>query len=122
MLFLELDNIIIHIWKEVCLTTKDFIYPVLAVLNENILTVQSPKFVDGISLFMLRIYYNLRSVTFHYGVKYSISSLSKIRINTLDTWSKLEEIIWYLNSMVFEQKKNIPSQKCLAMAPKMDGI
>ena len=48
--------------------------------------------------------------------------MSKNRINTVDTWSKLEEIIQYLNSMAFDHKKNILSQQFLAMAPKMVGI
>ena len=74
-------------------------------MDENILTVQSLKFVDGIPLFMLRIYNNLYFETFHYRVKCYISSVSKNRINTVDTWSKLEEIIRYLNSMAFDQEK-----------------
>ena len=71
---------------------------------------------------MLRTYNNLHLETFHYGVKGYISSLSKNRINTVDTWSKLEEIIWYLNSMAFDHKKNILSQQFLTMAPKIVGI
>ena len=43
-------------------------------------------------------------------------------MNTIDIWSKPEEIIRYLNSMAFDQKKNILSQQFLAMAPKMFGI
>ena len=71
---------------------------------------------------MLRIYNNLYFKTFHYEIKCYISNLSKNRINTDDTWSKLEEIIRYLNSMAFDHKKNILSQQFLAMAPKMVGI
>ena len=71
---------------------------------------------------MLRIYNNLHFKTFHYEIKCYISNLSKNRINTDDTWSKLEEIIRYLNSMAFDHKKNILSQQFLAMAPKMVGI
>ena len=71
---------------------------------------------------MLRIYPNLCFEIFYYWVKCYISSLFKSHINTVDTWSKLEEIIWYLNSMAFDHKKNILSQQSLAMAPKMVGI
>ena len=95
---------------------------VVAFLDENILNVQSSKFVDGISLFMWRIYNNLHFATFHYEVKCYISSLSKNCINTVDTWSKLEEIIQYLDSMAFDHNKNIQIQQFLAMAPKMVGI
>ena len=101
---------------------KDFVCSVVAFLDKNILTVQSSKFVDDIPLFMLKIYNNLRFETFHYGVECYISSQSKNRINTVDTWPKLEEIIRYLNSMVFDHKKNILSQQFLAMSPKVVGI
>ena len=91
--FLELDKINYTYLKESLLNNKkDFVCPVVAFLDKNILTVQSSKFVDGILLFMLRIYNNLRFETFHYGVKCYISNLSKNRINTVDSWSKLEEI------------------------------
>ena len=101
---------------------KDFVCQAVAFLDENILTVQSSKFVDGIPLFMLRINNNLCFETFHCGGKCYISSLSKNCMNTVDTWSKLEEIIRYLNSMAFDHKKNILSQQFLAMTPKMVGI
>ena len=71
---------------------------------------------------MLRIQNNLLFETFHYDVKCYISSLSKNHINTVDTWSKLEESILYLNSMAFYHKKNILCEQFLAMAPKMVGI
>ena len=109
--------------KEILLNNKkDFICPVVAYLDENILTVQSSKFVDVIPLFLLRIYNNLHFETFHYGVKCYISSPSKNHINTVDSCSKQEKIIWYLNSITFDHKKNILSQQFLAMAPKMVGI
>ena len=120
---LELDKINYTNLKEsLLINKKDFVCSVVAFLDENILTVQSSKFVDGFPLFMLRIYNYLHFETFRYGVKCYISSLTKHRINTVDTWSKLEEIIWYLNSMAFDHKKNILSQQFLAMAPKIVGI
>ena len=110
--FLELDKINYTNLKESLLNNKkDFVCLLVAFLDKNILTVQSSKFVDGIPLFMLRIYNNLRFETFHYGVKCYISSLSKNCKNTVDTWTKLEEIIQYLNSLAFDHKKNILSQQ-----------
>ena len=47
--FLELDKIDYTNLKESLLNNKkDFVCPVVAFLDENILTVQSSKFVDGI--------------------------------------------------------------------------
>ena len=64
--FLDLDKINFTDLKESLLNNKkDFICPVVAFLDENILTVQSSKFVDGIPLFMLRIYNNLCFETFY---------------------------------------------------------
>ena len=66
---LELDKINYTNLKESLLNNKkDFACPVVAFSEENILTVQSSKFVDGTPLFMLRIYNNLHFETFHYGV------------------------------------------------------
>ena len=108
--FLKLDKINYTNLKESLLNNKkDILWPAVAFLDENILTVQSSKFVDGIPVFMLGIYNNLHFETFHYGVKCYISSLSKNHINTVGTWSKLEEIIWYLNFMAFDHKKIILS-------------
>ena len=101
---------------------KDFVCPVVAFLEESILIVQSSKFVDGIPLFMLRIYNNLLFEIFNYGVKCYISNMSKNSINTVDTSSKPEEITRYSNSMAFDHKKNILSQQLLSMAPKMVRI
>ena len=115
-LFLELDKII-QIRKKVCLTTKKTC-PVIAFLDKNILTVQSSKFVDGISLFMLRIYNNLCFETFHFGAKCYINRLSKNWMNTIDTLWKLEEIIRYLNSMAFDHKKISLVNNFLTMALK----
>ena len=96
--FLQLDKINYSNLKETLLNNKkDFVCPVVVFLDENILTVQSSKFVDGIPLFMLRIYNNLYFETLlYYMFIYKQCYISKTRINTVDTWSKLEEIIWYL--------------------------
>ena len=48
-----------------------------------------------------------------------ILAASSKHINTDDTWSTLEEIIRYLDSMVFDHEKDILSQHILAMAPKI---
>ena len=115
---------IIKIWKKVCLTTKILCISSCSIFGWKYFIIQSTKFVDGVTVFMLRIFENLRFATFHYGVKCYISSQSKKKnhINTIDTSSKLEEIIRYLNSMPFDCMKNILSQQFLVMAPKMVGI
>ena len=69
MVFLGLDKINYTNLKESLINNKkDFVCPVVAFLDENILTVQSSKFVDGKTLYMLRIHNNLRFKTLHYSV------------------------------------------------------
>ena len=87
--FLELNKINYTNLKESLINNKkDFVYPVVAFLDENILTVHSLKVINGIVLFMLRIYQNLQFQTF----QCYISSLSKNHINRVNTWSTLKEI------------------------------
>ena len=65
--FLELDKMNYRNLKENLLNNKkDFLCPVVAFLDDNILTVQSSKFIDGIPLFMLIIHHNLCFETFYY--------------------------------------------------------
>ena len=107
---LELDKINYTNLKESLINNKkDIVGPVVAFLDENILTVQSSKVTNSLPLFMLRIYKNLWFQTFHYGVKCYISNLSKNHINTIDIWSTLEGIIWNLDFMTFDHKKDILS-------------
>ena len=58
--FLKLDKVNFTNLKEDLINNKkDFVCPVVAFLDENILIVLSSKFIDGIPLFMLKIYKNL---------------------------------------------------------------
>ena len=58
--FLELYNINYTNLKENLINNKrDFVCPVVALWDENILILQSIKVIDGISLFMSTIYKNL---------------------------------------------------------------
>ena len=63
--------------------------PIVEFVDKDILTVQSSKVIYGNPSFMFSLYKNLLFQIFHYRV----SSLSENHINTVDTWSVLEEVM-----------------------------
>ena len=104
--FLELNKINYTNLKERQINNKkELACQVVAFLEENILIVQSTKVIKSIPLFMLIIYQKLPFQTFHYKDKCYISNLSKNQMNIADTWSTVEEIIRYLNSINFDLNK-----------------
>ena len=69
------------------------------------------KNINGTPVFLHIILENSRFETFHYGIKYSIISLSKKFMTTLDSWSKSEECISLLWSTQIDNKKDIQCTK-----------
>ena len=83
--FLELDKINYTNLKESLLNNKkDFLCPVVAFLDKNILTVHNHQNLLMVFL-SLRIYNNLCFETFHYGDTCYISSQCKNNVNKVDT-------------------------------------
>ena len=50
-----------------------------------------------------------------------VTSLTKNRIHTVDSWSKLEEIVRYLNAMDMDHKKYVIQKQISVMSPKPVG-
>ena len=68
--------------KEIILNQKrDFDFPIIGYVVENKIHIQSQKFINGVPLFVIKIFDTLRFETFHAGVKCFISSLTKNRIS-----------------------------------------
>ena len=119
--FLSLDKATFNDLKDELLTNKKtFVCPIVSFQAENVLIVQSVEFCNGVPLFVVRICKNLRFETFHYGIKCYVASLTKNRIHTVDSWSKLEEIIRYLNAMDID-KKDVIQKQISVMSPKPVG-
>ena len=66
--------------------------------------MQSTSFSDGIPVFLIKIYNDLRYETFHLGVKVYAPSLSRNRVSKLDIWSHLEEALRFLNLREVDQE------------------
>ena len=84
---------------------RTFVRPVTAFMVDSNHFIQSTVFVEGIPLFMVKIYENLQFDTFHCGVKCYVSTLSKNFVTTVKSWSILEEMIRLLNSLETGNKK-----------------
>ena len=80
----------------------------LSCLNiPDTLYVQSQQYLNGVPLFLVKIFKDLNFETYHCGVKCIISTRPKNRVMTVHTWSVFEKIIRYLKSMEIDNKKRI---------------
>ena len=120
--FIKIDKTTFSNMKdEMTMNKRTFTAPVTAFMFDSILYIQSVKFLKGIPLFVVKISENLRFETFHCGVKCYVATLSKNYLTTVDSWSKLEEIIRYLYSLEVDHKKEIIQQQLSVMCPKIVG-
>ena len=77
--------------------------------------------MEGIPRFVIKVYQNLRFETFHCGPRCSLPYISKNRLNQMNSWSLLENIITSLNNMDIDHKKEMLLQQVKVMAPKIVG-
>ena len=73
-------------------------------------------------MFLVKIYYNLRFETYHFGIKCYIPSLSKNYITVIDSWSRLDECLRFLTVKEMDDKKKIIEQQINVMSPSTVGI
>ena len=84
---------------------------------EDTLYVQSQQYLNGLPIFLVKIFKDLNFETYHCGIKCTISTLSKNRVMTVHAWSVLEEIIRYLKNMEIDNKKCVLQEHLSAMTP-----
>ena len=87
--------------------SRQLFVPFKSLVNDDGLYLQSTLFSDGIPVFLIKIYNDLRYETFHLGVKVYVTSLSRNRVSKLDTWSRLEEALRFLNIREVDQKLKV---------------
>ena len=96
------------------------IVPVISFMADNVLVIQSSK-LNGIPLFLVKIFNNLRFEMFHCGDKCYITSLSRNYMTTVDFCSKLEKINRVLKSIDIGNKKDVIQQQLSVMSIKLLG-
>ena len=75
-----------------------FHVPTVSFISEGVLYCQAKSFYgDGVARFLVAVNSDLSFEFHHYGVTVSITTLSKNKIFILDRWSKVNEVIRYLN-------------------------
>ena len=64
---------------------------------EDTLYVQSQQYLNGVPLFLVKIFKDLNFDTYHCGIKCTISALSKNRVMTVYAWSVFSVLVqWHL--------------------------
>lgn len=121
--FMSSDKFDFDSLKEALLNKrKTFACPIVCFCSdESNIIIQSEVSVNGIPSFLIKIYSTLRFMVYHNGVQCYVTTLSKNKLNVLDTWSKLEEAIRFLNVMEIDHKKIVLNQQITSMAPKPVG-
>lgn len=100
---------------------RQFSAPVVVFMDEEVLHVQSRKFVNGVPQFVTRMFPNQTFENFHMGVRCTAASLSANKITTLSAWSAVGENITYLKNMEADNKKKVLLQQMQAMGPQTVG-
>ena len=101
--------------------TRAFLAPIVTFMVGTVIFLQSNLYFNGVPAFPVKICDNLKCETFHKGVKCYVKTLSSNRINILNSWSKLEEIVRYLHLLPSDHKADIIQQQISAQAPKRIG-
>ena len=85
--FYQLDVLTFEGMKdELIHNSRQFLIPFHTLKYDDCLCLQSTSFSDGIPVFLLKIYHDLRYETFHLGVKVYVTPLTKNRVSKLDKW------------------------------------
>ena len=80
-------------------------HSVLSIALKNCVIIQSNQFINGISLFVIKVDENLNFETYHCGIECKIPSLSSNRITTVNTWLVLNEMLRFLTLLQPDTKK-----------------
>ena len=78
-------------------------------------------FTECLPMFQIKISKDLKFLAYHAGVGCYVISLWKNRVTTIDSWSKLEVAVRYLNAMSIDNQKEIVKEQFQVMSPQKVG-
>ena len=117
--FRKMDNIhsFDHLKSEILEGKRKFTASIISYCCDDGIVVQSSDFEEGscIPRFLLKVFADFTYKAFHCGILCTIRSLSRCRMNLLNSWSKFEEAISFLNQMEKSVKKDVIMQQISAM-------
>ena len=94
--FLSSDKGTFTSLKENLKNQREYLVHLSCVIIEDTLYVLSQQHLNGVPLFLVKIFIDLNFETYHCGIKCTTSTLSKNRVMTVHAWSVFEVIIRYL--------------------------
>ena len=118
--FLQADRITNEILINM-VTSRKFQSPVTTFVIENVQWIQSNEFIQGIPLFAIKIFRDMTFQSFHMGIQCSIPTLSRNNIYRLNTWSRIDEALRFLDQKEFNNHEKVLQEHFDAMKPVRVG-
>ena len=84
--FLSSDKVTFISLKENLKSQREYLVHLSCFIIEDTLHVYSQQYLNGAPLFLVKIFKDLNFETYHCGIKYTISTLSKNRVMTAHVW------------------------------------
>ena len=88
---------------------------------DSVQWIQSNEFIQGIPLFAVKIFRDMTYQSFHMGIQCSLPTLSRNNIYRLNTWSRIDEALRFLNQKEFNNHEKVLQQQFDAMKPVRVG-
>ena len=118
--FLEADRITNEILVNT-VASRTFESPVTTFVIDSVQWIQSNEFIQGIPLFAVKIFRDMTYQSFHMGIQCSLPTLSRNNIYRLNTWSRIDEALRFLNQKEFNNHEKVLQQQFDAMKPVRVG-
>ena len=102
--------------------TRDYVEKVISYVVDDTLILQSCSFfTHAVPSFLIKIKASLKYETYAAGIRCTVPFLSKNKMSTMNSWSKLEEAIRYLHHRPLTHKMLVIKEQMDAMGSKKPG-
>ena len=91
------------------------------VVGNEVQWILSSEMVNGIPRYSIRINQDLSYDAFHLGIPCTITTLSRNRINKLDAWSTIDEVVRFLHQKENSHHEDILLEQMSNMRPQKVG-
>ena len=91
------------------------------VVGDEVQWILSDDMMNGTPRYSLRVNKDLSYDAYHIGIPCTITTLSRNRINSLDTWSKLDEALRFLHQKETTHHEEIILEQMNNMRPPKVG-
>ena len=121
-LFDKVDyNLLVEASNSNSKNNKNFPSCVISYQCENALWIQSKTFISGIPAYAIRVFENLTFIAYQLGIECTVQTLSKNRMTTMNSWSRITEAIRYLSTKELNRQENVLRCHIEEMRPRTVG-